>query len=185
MMLKLMWSLSLLCAAGCQVSLVARPGQNVSLTCNLTSGLEVLWVRLRSARLLPLLAVQESKLGADTVNVLQGDGGRLGNGGRLAGGGVALHILDVQQEDGGLYCCIGRTGDGWTHRELQLTVNGDDGHAGAVQRPCWTLGVCVLPAAIVFGCLVCVGGVYLCSGKGVCRLSGSVSDLQKLFITPA
>ncbi|CAN9503600.1 unnamed protein product [Ophioblennius macclurei] len=165
-MLKLMWTISLFYAAGCQELLVAHPGQNVSLTCNLTSGHEVLWFRLQSNQLLlPLLTVIKTKVDGDTVNVLEADQ-RLSAGGHIESGMVSLDIQEVQQEDAGLYYCMKRnTGDQWSFEALQLTVHGAIGPPDVVKQPCWTTGLCMLPAAIVFGTFVFAGGVYLCSGE--------------------
>ncbi|KAF0024126.1 hypothetical protein F2P81_022928 [Scophthalmus maximus] len=73
----LSWIVSLLCVAGCRWSSaspvlrldhVVRPGQNVTLACELASD-EVTWYQLRSDRqMLPLLTVTIDKLNQSIVS---------------------------------------------------------------------------------------------------------------------
>ncbi|XP_044028514.1 uncharacterized protein LOC122864860 isoform X2 [Siniperca chuatsi] len=131
MMAGVTWILTVLCVAGCYLSSAspvlrsARVGQNVSLTCNLTSSSEITWYRLRSEQLLPLLTVKSSKVGEDTVDFHTANNSRVNNNGDLERGLVGLEILEVEEEDGGLYFCTGRcAGAVCVNRGIHVAVDG-------------------------------------------------------------
>ncbi|XP_037650141.1 uncharacterized protein LOC119502922 [Sebastes umbrosus] len=163
--------LTLLCVAGCHLSsaspvlrsaLVVQAGQNVSLTCNLTFCVDITWYRLHSDQLLPLLTVTLSKL-KEVLVIYQTADGRFSHRGNVAGGPVALEIQEVEEEDAGLYFCTGHCAGALSvNRGIQLVVDGVDGESARL--PCWTLGICVLPAVFVL-CLVFIVGICLRSGK--------------------
>ncbi|XP_074469790.1 uncharacterized protein LOC141754556 [Sebastes fasciatus] len=163
--------LTLLCVAGCHLTsaspvlrsaLVVQAGQNVSLTCNLTSCVDITWYRLHSDQLLPLLTVTLSKL-KEVLVIYQTADGRFSHRGDVTGGPGALEIQEVEEEDAGLYFCTSRCdGDVSVNRGIQLVVDGVDGQSARL--PCWTLGICVLPAVLVL-CLVFIVGICLRSGK--------------------
>ena len=108
-------------------TLVVGEGQNVSLTCNLTSCLHVTWYVLRPDQLLPLLEVMSSQFVEDTVNFYMVDDGRITNTGALATGAVGLEILEVEEKDAGLYFCIGNCrGRLIVDGGVQLALHGDN-----------------------------------------------------------
>ncbi|XP_068432092.1 uncharacterized protein [Clinocottus analis] len=156
--------------------LVVPVGHNVSLSCNVTSGSAVSWFLLRSDRLLPLLTVTWSKLGGTAVNHQHADPRRVSSRGGLdpdvhpdldpdldLDSDLHLELQRVQEPDAGLYFCSGRCEDAvCVSGETRLVVDGGGGEAA--WRPCWGLGICVLPALLVLF-LVFIVGLYLCSGK--------------------
>ncbi|XP_044028513.1 uncharacterized protein LOC122864860 isoform X1 [Siniperca chuatsi] len=184
MMAGVTWILTVLCVAGCYLSSAspvlrsARVGQNVSLTCNLTSSSEITWYRLRSEQLLPLLTVKSSKVGEDTVDFHTANNSRVNNNGDLERGLVGLEILEVEEEDGGLYFCTGRcAGAVCVNRGIHVAVDGVDRESA--RQPCWCLGICVLPALLAL-CLVFIVGFYLCSGKpAVCCCNSLRSNTSR------
>ncbi|KAE8282571.1 hypothetical protein D5F01_LYC19982 [Larimichthys crocea] len=106
-------------------ALVVQAGQNVSLACNLTSRQEITWYLLRSDQLLPVLTVQSSRVGEDTVNVHPPDRRRVNSVGDLKSGSVGLEIEEVQEDDAGLYFCTGRcAGAVCVNRGIHLVLDG-------------------------------------------------------------
>ncbi|XP_041664880.1 uncharacterized protein LOC121523884 [Cheilinus undulatus] len=149
-------------------ALVVWLGQNVSLSCNLTSSNDITWFLLRSDQLLPLLTVTFDTIGGHALDYHTRADRRKGT---VRNGVVDLMILQVEEEDTGLYFCLGRR-DGNVHvnRAIHLDVHGVGG--GSAGLPCWSLGICVLPALLV-SFLVFILGLVLCSGKpavGCCRI---------------
>ncbi|XP_029369674.1 uncharacterized protein LOC115050767 [Echeneis naucrates] len=180
-MAPFVWILSVVCVAGChqssaslvlhptqvsqvsQVSQASQAGQNVTLTCNLTSSMEITWYLLRSDRMLPLLTASQSRLGEGLVVFHSADRSRIRSRGEVEGGVVLLEIRQVEEQDAGLYFCSGtKSGNVYVNGGILLSVNGADGHSDRMKRPCWNLGICILPASFV---LVLVLVLYLCSGK--------------------
>ncbi|KAI3358238.1 hypothetical protein L3Q82_003237 [Scortum barcoo] len=165
----LSWILFFICAAGCHLSsaspvlrsaLVVRAEQNVSLSCNLTSQGEIIWYFLRSEELLPLLTVISGKMGVDAVSI-HPEFPRVGHSGRLEDGSVSLEVLQVEEQDAGLYFCTGKcAGAVCVDRGIHVVVDGADRDSSRL--PCWSLGICILPAFLVL-CLVFMVGFYLCS----------------------
>ncbi|XP_070777988.1 uncharacterized protein [Enoplosus armatus] len=133
-MAGLIWILTVLCVAGCHLSsaspvlrsaLVVQAGQNVSLTCNLTSSREITWYFLRSDQLLPLLTVTPSKVVEDTVVFHAEYVSRINNKGHLKSGLVGLEILEVEERDAGLYFCTGKCAEAvCVDRGIHLAVEG-------------------------------------------------------------
>lgn len=106
-------------------ALVVQTGQNVSLTCDLMSCTDITWYLLRSDQLLPLLTVTSSKVGRDTVDFYTADSGRINSAGSLEAGDVGLEILEVEEDDAGLYFCSGRcAGAISVNRGIHLAVDG-------------------------------------------------------------
>ncbi|MEQ2243149.1 hypothetical protein ILYODFUR_004109 [Ilyodon furcidens] len=116
-MAGLLWIVIFLCIARCHQSssshippsaLVVHRGQNVSLTCNITSSSVITWYLLHSDQLLPLLKVSQSRLERkkeiidNNVNT-----SRITWTGNLTIGLVRLEIQEVEEEDTGLYFCSG------------------------------------------------------------------------------
>ncbi|XP_051811556.1 uncharacterized protein LOC110969447 [Acanthochromis polyacanthus] len=172
-MAALTWLLTFICAAGSHLSSASpvlrsapevQAGQNVSLSCNLTSTEEITWFLLRSEQLLPLLTVAESKLPGNVVS-FHSRNPRLSWERDEQTGLVGLNLQEVEEEDVGLYFCTSRLdGDVLANGGILLTVNGADGESSRIKRPCWSLGICVLPGLFTFS-FVCMLGFYLCSGK--------------------
>lgn len=118
-------------AAGCHLSsaspvhsstLVVPVGHNVSLLCNMTHRNEITWYLLRSEQLQPLLTVKEGKFGGTTDDHTNNH--RMKCDGTLQTGLVSLEIQEVEEEDAGLYFCIGRFADKMhVNRGIQLTVD--------------------------------------------------------------
>ncbi len=105
---------------------MVQAGQNISLTCNLTSVTDITWYLLRSDQLLPLLTVILGKFGEDTVNVHTADR-RINSMGALESGPVALEILEVKESDAGLYFCLGRCAEAvCVNTGIHLAVNGKE-----------------------------------------------------------
>ncbi|XP_042361854.1 uncharacterized protein LOC121957379 [Plectropomus leopardus] len=178
--------LTIICVAGCHLSsaspvlrsaLVVQAGQNVSLTCNLTSSGEITWYLLSSDQLLPLLTVTLTKL-KDIVVDFHSANSRFSNNGDLEQGPVSLEILKVEETDAGLYFCTGRcAGAVCVNRGIHLVVDGVDG--GSARQPCWSLGICVLPALLLL-CLIFIIGFSLCSGKSaVCYCNPERSTVSQ------
>lgn len=104
---------------------VVQVGQNVTLTCNLTSSAEITWYLLRSDQLLPLLTAAPGKLGEQTVVFHSADDDRINCRGDVERGTVSLEILEVAERDVGLYFCTGRcAGVVCVNRGIPLAVNG-------------------------------------------------------------
>lgn len=100
-------------------------GKNVSLTCNLTSSLGIIWYVLRSDQLLPLLSVTWSKMDGAMVKCHTEDSSRLKNKVDKEGEPISLEILEVEEEDAGLYFCSGRSGEEvYVNRGIHLAVEG-------------------------------------------------------------
>ncbi|XP_034055658.1 uncharacterized protein LOC117535324 [Gymnodraco acuticeps] len=167
--------LTFICVAGYHQSsagpvlhpaLVVQAGQNVSLTCNMTSCAEFTWYVVRSNQLLPLLTVTESKLKEITVyfNVAVS---RFGTSGEMESGTLTLHILQAEEQDAGLYFFSGRC-FGATHvnRGMHLVVDGVDGLSAG--QPCWSVWMWVLPAGLILGCIL-IAGLCWCTGKPAVR----------------
>ncbi|XP_004574906.4 uncharacterized protein LOC101468794 isoform X1 [Maylandia zebra] len=163
-------------AAGCHLASaspvhsstqVVPVGHNVSLLCNMTHKYEITWYLLCSEQLLPLLTVKEGKFkGPDTTDH-HTNNHRMKCDGTLQTGLVSLEIQEVEEEDAGLYFCIGRFADKMhVNRGIQLTVDGGAGRSSTdrMRQPCLSLGLCLLPTLLAF-CFVCVAGCYLWSGK--------------------
>ncbi|XP_067333109.1 uncharacterized protein [Channa argus] len=187
-MTGLTWILTVTCVAGCCLSGASpvlrsaqrvQVGQNVSLSCNLTSSAEITWYLLRSDQLLPLLTVRSTKLRGDTTNTHAAPDSRIQTSGDLEEGSVSLEILEVEEKDAGLYFCTGRCrGTVCVNRGIYLTVNGVNG--AHMKQPCWSLGICVLPGLLSL-CFVFITGLYLCSGKPAvccCHWVGRGSSLR-------
>ncbi|XP_070777987.1 uncharacterized protein [Enoplosus armatus] len=189
-MAGLIWILTVLCVAGCHLSsaspvlrsaLVVQAGQNVSLTCNLTSSREITWYFLRSDQLLPLLTVTPSKVVEDTVVFHAEYVSRINNKGHLKSGLVGLEILEVEERDAGLYFCTGKCAEAvCVDRGIHLAVEGADEESA--RQPCWRLGICVLPALLVL-CLVVIVGFYLFSGRPAVCCCPSVSSIRSQRVT--
>ncbi|KAF6719121.1 hypothetical protein FQA47_010513 [Oryzias melastigma] len=201
-MSHLLWVVFLLYAAGCYPSsssspgpsslLVIQRGQNVSLSCNLSSSIEITWYLLRSEQLLPLLTQRPSKVsGGDTADVHSGNT-RLGWAGAVESGQVSLEIKEVEDEDAGLYFCAGRLeASKHVNGGIQLTVSGINGKEPIRDKgqPRWTLRVWVL-TALLFLCFVVLVGFCLRSGKPACccdllkwndRPAGNKGGVSALF----
>lgn len=188
-MAGLTWILSLLCVAACHLSsaspvlrsaLLVQAGQNASLTCNLTSSSTITWYFLHSDQLQPLLTVTLGKLGVETVEFHSADS-RINKQGDLESGQVGLEILEVEQKDAGLYFCTGQCeGEVCVNRGIHLAVDGADGEPA--RQPCWSLGICVLPALLPL-CFVFIAGVYLCTGKPAVCCCNSVRSNSSLRVT--
>lgn len=120
-------------AAGCHLSsaspvhsstLVVPVGHKVSLSCNVTPSDEITWYLLRSEQLLPLLTVKKGRFG-DTTDNYTNNHHRMNCNGTLQTGLVSLEIQEVEEEDAGLYFCIGRFANKMhVNRGIQLTVDG-------------------------------------------------------------
>ncbi|XP_049890723.1 uncharacterized protein LOC126383970 [Epinephelus moara] len=172
MMASVTWILTLICAAGCYLSsaspvlrsaLVVQAGQNISLSCNLTSSVEITWYLLRSDQLLPLLTVKSSKLTEVTVTFHTADVSHVYHRGNMERGPISLEILEVEEVDTGLYFCTSQVaGAVFVNRGIHLVVNGVDGESA--RQPCWSLGICILPALLVL-CLIFIVGFSLLAGK--------------------
>ncbi|XP_071357339.1 uncharacterized protein [Trachinotus anak] len=191
-MAALSWILTVLCVAGCHQSSaspvlrsarVVQVGQNVTLTCNLTSSMETTWYLLRSDQPLPLLTVTLSRVGQSTVVFHSANSSRITTGGDMERDPVRLEIQEVEEKDAGLYFCIGRCpGLVCVDRGILLTVNGVDGESGRdkMRLPCWSLGICVLPPLLIL-VLLFIFGLYLCSGKpAVCSWAGTAGSGRRL-----
>ncbi|XP_034401594.1 uncharacterized protein LOC117739347 isoform X2 [Cyclopterus lumpus] len=169
------WILTFMCVAGRHLSsaspvlrsvLAVPTGANASLTCNLTSGFGVTWYLLRSDRLLPLLTVTPSKPkgSAQTISFHSADWRRVASGGAVERGPGSLEIQQVEPLDDGLYFCTSSY-EGIVHANaaIRLVV---DGVEESDRLPCWSLGICVLPALLVLiFILVFIVGLYLHSGQ--------------------
>ncbi|XP_039862599.1 uncharacterized protein LOC120718228 isoform X2 [Simochromis diagramma] len=173
MMAGVTWILTVLCAAGCHLAsaspvhsstLVVPVGHNVSLLCNMTHRDEITWYLLRSEQLQPLLTVKKGRFGGTTDHHTNNH--RMKCDGTLQTGLVSLEIQEVEEEDAGLYFCVGRFADKMhVNRGIQLTVDGAGrSSTDRMKQPCLSLGLCLLPALLAF-CFVCVAGCYLWSGK--------------------
>nr|XP_046273852.1 uncharacterized protein LOC124074711 isoform X2 [Scatophagus argus] len=166
------WILALLCAAGGHLSsaspvvrsaLLVQDRHNVSLTCNLASSSDVTWYHLRSDQLLPLLTVAPSNVREDVVSYHTANSSRVTVVGAVSSGLVDLHILEVKEEDAGVYFCSGRcSGAVCVSRGVRVAVEGAD--VESIGWPCWSVGFCVVPASLTL-CAVIIVGVYLCSGR--------------------
>ncbi|XP_026155726.2 uncharacterized protein LOC113126110 [Mastacembelus armatus] len=172
------WTLTLLCVTGShhlspaspalRSAKVVQAGQNVSLACNLTCSVELTWYVLRSDQLLPLLTVTESKIGSDAVAFHTSDSRRFSSQGDLELGPVSLEILQVEEKDAGLYFCTRRAGGRVSvNTGIYLMVKGADVDPARdrMRQPCWSVGLCVLPALLSVSFLFVIVGFYLCSGK--------------------
>lgn len=152
-----------------QVVQVVQPGQNVSLSCNFTSTDRLTWYLLRSDQLLPLLTVEWSRIIGHVMSFENADSRRVGITGSLKDGRVDLELLQVEEEDAGIYFCSWQLhGKLLTHRGIHLNIQGSriDGaeRGGSAWLPCWTLGICVLPALLV-SCIMFIVGLCVYSGK--------------------
>ncbi|XP_043995298.1 uncharacterized protein LOC122844150 isoform X2 [Gambusia affinis] len=178
-MAGLFWIFMFLSVAGCHQSspshvphdpLVVVRGQNVSLTCNITSSSDITWYLLSSDRLLPLLSVSESKL-KNKKDIINPYSSRIAWTGDLSSGLIRLEIQAVEEQDAGLYFCSGLCeAKVCVSRGIPLKLNGVDGDAAGrkTRQPCWSLGICVLPGLLGL-CSFLMIGLYLCSGKlGLC-----------------
>lgn len=108
---------------------MVQVGGNASFTCNLTSSVEITWYLLRSDQLLPLLTVRPSKLKghSDSVDSHAADVSRLSAEGDVGKGPVSLEIMEVVQEDAGLYFCTSRcAGPVCVNQGIYLTVTGEN-----------------------------------------------------------
>ncbi|XP_056255979.1 uncharacterized protein LOC130184164 [Seriola aureovittata] len=193
-MAGLTWILTFLCVAGCHHSSASpfprsprmvQVGENVTLTCNLTSSMKTTWYLLRSDQLLPLLTVTPSKIGENLVSFHSKNNSRIYSRGDMERGPVSLEILEVEEKDAGLYFCTGWcAGVVCVNRGVLLTVNGADGELAIdkMRQPCWRLGICALPAliALVF---VFLFGLCLCSGKPAVCCCPSLRRDSSLRIT--
>ncbi|XP_005945543.2 uncharacterized protein LOC102306791 isoform X3 [Haplochromis burtoni] len=192
MMAGVTWILTVLCAAGCHLAsaspvhsstLVVPVGHNVSLLCNMTHRDEITWYLLRSEQLQPLLTVKEGRFGGTTDHHTNNH--RMKCDGTLQTGLVSLEIQEVEEEDAGLYFCIGRFADKMhVNRGIQLTVDGGAGRSSTdrMKQPCLSLGLCLLPALLAF-CVVCMAGCYLWSG--VFHVSCNASSAQPCHVCQA
>ncbi|XP_030597752.1 uncharacterized protein LOC115788735 isoform X2 [Archocentrus centrarchus] len=176
MMERLTWILTFFCAAGCHLSsaspvrsstLVVQAGQNVSLPCNLTSSVDLTWYLMRSEQLLPLLTLKSVIRKNVYTTDFHTNNSRIKYEGDLQSSLVSLEIKEVEEDDAGLYFCIGRYSAAvHVSRGIQLTVDGPAGGSSTdrVKQPCLGLGLCVLPVLLAL-CFICMAGFYLWSGK--------------------
>ncbi|XP_024858671.1 uncharacterized protein LOC112449954 [Kryptolebias marmoratus] len=190
------WIVLFICAAGCHLSSsspaprspqAVHLGQNVSLTCNISSSLEITWYLLRSDQLLPLLRVTPSKLkGKEPVAKFYSVNSSHVSWTRDPDNKLfSLEILAVEEDDAGLYFCSGWCGsDVCVDKGIHLKVKGDeeDSAGGQKWQPCYNLGICILPALLSLGFLVIVG-FYLCSGKLVCCCCNPASQGSRCKVT--
>ncbi|KAM3596235.1 uncharacterized protein V6R79_010715 [Siganus canaliculatus] len=172
----LLWVM--MCASGAHLSraspvhsaaLVVAGGQNVSLSCNLTSSCGVVtWYVQRCDQLLPLLTHTWAKVGGGVVvNYHSADAQRVNSVGALEKGSVSLQIQDVQESDSGVYFCSRHCGESIrVSRGVHLVLKEAAGEWN--QQPCWSLGLCLLPASVVLCVVVVIVGLYLHSGASPC-----------------
>ncbi|CAJ1082874.1 uncharacterized protein LOC110000224 [Xyrichtys novacula] len=162
--------ITVLCAAGPLLSsaspLVVQPGQNISLTCNVTSSSKLTWYLLRSDQLLPLLTVTKTKLGSTLVNFHK-DNSRMSSKGSLESGSVTLEILQVEEEDVGIYFCSWSCAEKLSvNKGIHLSLHGVS--KDSVEQPCWSLWIYILPPSLV-SCFIVIVGLCLYLGiPGVC-----------------
>lgn len=106
--------------------LVVPPGQNVSLRCNITSSSDIVWYRLRSDQLLPLLRVSQSRLSEELFsNVYPVTSSHISWTRDPTSKLISLEMLGVQEQDAGLYFCSGWCGSGvCVNRGVHLKVKG-------------------------------------------------------------
>uniref|UniRef100_A0A3Q3GA97 Ig-like domain-containing protein n=1 Tax=Labrus bergylta TaxID=56723 RepID=A0A3Q3GA97_9LABR len=105
-----------------RTALVVQPGHNVSLSCNLTSSSQITWYLLRSDQLLPLLTVTFDTFGERPVNYHAAADRRRYIEEKGLG---ALMILQVEEEDAGLYFCSGTCAENvCVSRGIHLAVHG-------------------------------------------------------------
>ncbi|XP_069372704.1 uncharacterized protein [Paralichthys olivaceus] len=195
-MAALSWVLSLLCVAGCHRSSASpvlrsvpgvQVGQNVSLTCEPRSSEEVTWYLLPagSDQLQALLTITLGNLGQQVVVHHSENISHMSSGGGDEGTDpVTLKITAVEERDGGMYFCSVRCqGFMCFNRGTLLSVDGADGTSATVETspPCWSLGICVLPASLVL-VLLLVLVLFLGSGKpAVCSCrSGSRASAPRV-----
>ncbi|XP_040908754.1 uncharacterized protein LOC121191600 [Toxotes jaculatrix] len=193
-MAGLTWILTFLCVTGCcqssaspvlRSARVVQVGQNVTLTCNLTSSAQITWYLLRSDQLLPLLTVKPGKLGTDTVDFQSANSSHFNTLGDVERGAVSLEIMEVEEDDAGLYFCTGLcAGLGCVGRGSLLAVNGADGKSARdkMRQPCWGLGICIFTPLFVL-ISVFSFGLYLCSGKPAVCCCNSGRGESSLRIT--
>ncbi|XP_072226870.1 uncharacterized protein [Leuresthes tenuis] len=139
----------------------------------MTSSTEITWYLLRSDQLLPLITIRESQFKGGDAATLHSTNNHISWTGDLESGLVSLEILAVEEEDAGLYFCVGQFASSVrVNRGIHLRVNGVDGQCtgNRMGRPCLKLGICVLPALLAL-CLAIMVALYQCSGKRVlcCR----------------
>ncbi|KAM7373693.1 hypothetical protein PAMP_008527 [Pampus punctatissimus] len=130
-MAGLKWILFFMCVAGSHLSeaspvfrtaLVVQAGQNISLTCNLTSSGDITWYVLRSDQLLHLLTVTWSKLDGAMVTT---DSSRIKSKADKENSPGSLEIIEVEEKDAGLYFCSKRCeGTVCFNRGIHLAING-------------------------------------------------------------
>ncbi|KAK5854573.1 hypothetical protein PBY51_004758 [Eleginops maclovinus] len=105
-------------------ALVVQAGENVSMPCNMTSCTELTWYLMRSDQLLPLLTVAETKLKTVT-NTFNAAITRFYRSVEMENGTLTLHILQVEEQDAGLYFCSVRcAGATRVNRGMRLVVGG-------------------------------------------------------------
>ncbi|XP_063755698.1 uncharacterized protein LOC134875169 isoform X2 [Eleginops maclovinus] len=136
--------------------------------CNMTSCTELTWYLMRSDQLLPLLTVAETKLKTVT-NTFNAAITRFYRSVEMENGTLTLHILQVEEQDAGLYFCSVRcAGATRVNRGMRLVVGGVDGVSAG--QPCCSVWMCVLPAVLILGCiLICI---FI---AGLCRRSGTLA----------
>lgn len=94
--------------------------------CNLTPSVELTWYLLRSEQLLPLLTLKSGKVKQSDTTDFHTNNSRIKHEGDLQSSLVSLEITEVEEEDAGLYFCVGRySADLHVNRGIQLTVDGE------------------------------------------------------------
>ncbi|KAF5900505.1 uncharacterized protein DAT39_009804, partial [Clarias magur] len=150
-----------------------RPGENITLPCNITNYPEISWYRLRSDEVKLLISAEESKLKKTyslryNVNKSHFDVTE-------SNSSVSLVIIGVRETDLGFYYCGGRTNA--THIQfgklIKLNIT-DDLHTDSGNSPdtsdkqqstgaaLWiTMCVCLVSILIIFICMF----VFCCRRK--------------------
>ncbi|XP_066580874.1 uncharacterized protein LOC136772086 [Amia ocellicauda] len=127
-----------------------RPGDSVSLPCEVPLTYETFWFSLRSENITLLTTTLKDKVDKDpfTTNSTEGFTAELDRSTGL----VSLRIEKVSEAELALYFCVDRDSGGMRVGEGIRLTGADSGRRFSV---CWTVLSCVTVLTIVLGC-VCV-----------------------------
>ncbi|KAJ8377890.1 hypothetical protein AAFF_G00250410 [Aldrovandia affinis] len=174
---------------------MVRPGDNVTLPCNLTLNQQISWYRQLSDAMIPLTTTVRNNLENKTItsyHVAESDHFIPKEDGRTKS--VSLRVIGVGDSDHGLYYCVewdgGRffsekqlgwhsqyfTSDGFTYTHFCK-----DSGPERLHLSCWTL-LAMVPAAFAMATAVCICGLWHrkeALGRSICSNCVSDNDSKK------
>ncbi|XP_053541715.1 uncharacterized protein LOC108274860 [Ictalurus punctatus] len=145
-------------------AVIVRPGENITLHCNISPSIEMGWYRLINDELTMIISATKGNLDKELAENYNKDREHfqpliLNNSGHGLGVSLSLIIKDIRQSDIGLYYCGAKHNKGVNFARAVLLNFTDvvDDTSGSTE--CWTplISVC---CALTLMLMLCLGVVY-------------------------